>query len=227
MADRDETEQARRRYRPTPIVVALLLIPMALLLAVVWAANVGDADAKKTLLDNLLDWPVLAFAVLMMLFGALGSELAVLVRTRNIKIANLIEFGDEIRDLEAETGDATAELEARVAALEAALARGGFPAEKSAVKAAREAGGAVKEAAREAVADVKGEAPEQRDRKIYAAIRNSIERSRFTWRSLERLGAEVGLGEAEVARILQEHGLGEVRMSIGKSGRRIARIQER
>ena len=92
-----------------------------LLAAIVFAAHIDEIDTRKTLLDKILDWPVLGFSIAMMLFGALGREVLELIRTRNTKVGSFLEVGDKINAVEAETDEMGATLAYQIEALETAV----------------------------------------------------------------------------------------------------------
>tara|TARA_R110002110_G_scaffold241927_1_gene458254 strand:+ start:546 stop:1283 length:738 start_codon:yes stop_codon:yes gene_type:complete len=203
----------------------------ALLVAILIAASIEEGETRKALLDKILDWPVLAFAILMMLFGALGREVLELVRTRNIKVGSFLEIGERIREVkdevgavEAVTDDITGGLEARVTALETAIFRSGETVSLRGLGLLE----GLHTIAPSAPDDPGASEPKDRvqadpitdpagDIALFDRLVAAIRDSRFEWRSLERLAVETGLSEEEVRRLFRDYGEGKVRMSLGKA----------
>lgn len=240
------------RYRLLAWMAGMMVL---LLVAIAIAASIEPADARKTLLERLLDWPVLGFALAMMLFGALGRDVLVLVRTRKVKFGQWLELGEHINEVAAEADDVTSALSDRIAKLERVVfaSGGSVVGEKAPPRdgtldddvafggEAKSRGGDTKSAAEPDAPPPPppppGPAPTPRakardfmpsgerwEAQMFERLVESLRSSRFEWRSLERLGVENGLSEDEVLRLLRDYGQGEVRLSMGKSGRRIAKV---
>ncbi|PSL18687.1 hypothetical protein [Shimia abyssi] len=185
-------------------VVAMCAAAVAVVIGLVAIIAQGTAsETQLKLIDKLLDWPVLGFVTLMVIFCVLGRELVAFLTNANIKIAGLIEIEREVADVSSNVDENIAELQARIDALEAAAKAADLVVPKA-----------------EPPVPVSDDESE-----IYAALLRGLSNSNYTWRSLERIGYEVGItDEDEVARILRKHGTGEVRMGKGKSGKTIARV---
>lgn len=241
----EKTEGNGGRWHRHRLILWMAGVLFLLLVALLIAASIDETDTRKALLGRLLDWPVLAFAIAMMLFGALGREVLELVRTRNIKVGTFLEVGAKINAVEAETDEMGASLADRIAALEQAVygagTAGGAPADASifasvprtsASVAGSNAGTPMEPAPPPAPASAGANRPTEAEKSrsdlaMFERLRNSLASSRFEWRSLERLAVENGLTEDEVRRLFRDYGQGIIRLGIGKSGRRIATLIKR
>lgn len=118
---------------------------------------------------------------------------------------------DSDRDAEAIT-----KLNERIAGLERAIAE--------LQAGALEAGKTVSDAARIAV--VQGGTDQPNRGKIWLSVADALLNHKFVWRSIERLAMAAGTTPQVIDEILKEH-KDDVKLSVGNSGRRIARHRTR
>lgn len=213
----DPTSGAGRRN--AVFVVCGLALLFVVALAGVSVGLAPEAD-RAAVLSKFLEWPILGFVLLMVIFCVLGQELVKILSTSNLKIAGLVEIEKQVGEA-ASTAEISAEevaaLEARVAALEAMGLENGKPVMEPAASADADADA-------DPMGDMEPNAPAG-ERELYDALIFGLENSDYTWRSLERLGYGAGITDPKkVAHLLRTYGKDEVQMSKGKSGNVIARL---
>lgn len=157
---------------------------------------------------QLLDWPLIALFVLLLLLAIFRKELAALLARGGITLVwgdksfTISDLPEELDESFSEMVEEIEDLRNRLSALEDATGKKPAPAE-----------------ARSGLTEAQEEAVRQR------MISDGLEKSRYRWRSIERLAAIGGVTEADALAILRsDRG---VRLGTGKSGRQIARLKER
>ena len=194
------TNGGDQRFRLVGWMVGVFIL---LLAAIVFAAHIDKIDTRKTLLDKILDWPVLGFSIAMMLFGALGREVLELIRTRNIKVGSFLEVGDKINAVEAETDEMGATLAYQIEALETAVFHRQVPnstlpspdlpnADSAPPEPIVPASAPSAEPVSSHETTAKASARET-NTEMFERLYSSLANSRFEWRSVERLAIENGL----------------------------------
>ncbi len=196
---------------------------------------------SHVLIETLLDWPVLLFVLLVVLFFRGRDQIMELLRDRKVEVSlggNTISIGDAVQSLDMETKQALEDFrknQADIAALQDSMAEVQAAMTKSAPKSRSKAS---KEVPKEATKEAPGEAapppppsPEpapaagkSRRPGSYQRMLQSITDSSFEWRSLERLAIEARISESEARAILAEHS-DQIVLGKDRTGKPLARLK--
>lgn len=175
----------------------------------------GPQSIWITLVENLLNWPFLFFALFLTVIWKGGDQLWSLLRERKIEVevgGNRIAIGEVVQALEEQALDDFGKNQKEIEEIKARL------------KQLEEDGEVGTQDAGDGSGPVGGIAPVSED-EIFRRMVRALSSSRFRWRSIERLAIEAGVSEQEASQVLASRH-GEVVLGKGKSGRRIARLPD-
>jgi hypothetical protein len=164
-----------------------------------------DPSALNLLIGKLLDWPFLLFGSAWILVMWRGKEIMELLAHRKVKIGP-VSIDEAIENVQKVATDDFKVVNARIQALESrfsASSGSNFSTEKQ-------------------------DNLTERDRReeLFQRMRAALAESESTWRAVERLAISAGVSEKEAHDILADHRR-EVVLSVGKTGRVIAKLSDR
>jgi len=210
-----------------------------------------DPSLLALIIGKLLDWPVLLFALILILLRKSGPTILDLFKSRKVEVelgGSKLSIGEAVEALDDETKQALDDFRKHQQEISALKSKIEFIektlSSKNGLKiltkeqdllghleSKKLGSGLVKPDANPKIvapATDNDSMPTEKSRRdaIFGRMMAALADSRFKWRSVERLAIEAGVAEKEAHEILAEH-RGEVVLGKGKSGNTIARLPDR
>ena len=192
-------------------------------MGIAWAAtdtNGQDvSDLGSVIVGGLLDWPFLAFVLIVAFLWFYRLEIVHLLRNRSITVniaGNTVTVSEAVESINEETEKELVALQEQIQTLETRVeelvqAAGDPQATKKIAEGAHPRAGTGTKAK-----------PEDRAEVIWARLRPELLQGKFVWRSLDRLALVAGATPELVHDVLAAHP-DEVKIGRSKSNRTIAR----